>query len=264
LAVPNVVYSYRPETAVRDARRMNAVTDHYTRLLAPIYLWMAGGPEAAVAQGSAELSALSVARSNGAPAIDLGAGFGMHAIPLARLGYAVMAIDSSTVLLAQLQQLGEGLGIRVIEADLLDFAAHLDRPPALILCMGDTLTHLSSSGDVELLCSRVAVSLAPGGRFVTTFRDYIRPARGDARFIPVRSDANRIHTCFLEEEPDRMLVHDIEHERQGGTWSMRVSRYPKLRLDPDVVVRTLEQHALEVARERGPRGMVQIVAVRRS
>ena len=239
---------------------MNAVTDHYARLLAPIYLWMAGGPSMALSQGAAELAAMSVPQSKGAEAVDLGAGFGMHAIPLARLGYAVSAIDSSAALLSQLRQLGEGMDIRTIESDLLDFGTHLDAPPVLILCMGDTLTHLSSPGDVEILCSRVADSLASGGRFLTTFRDYTRPMKGDARFIPVRSDADRIHTCFLEQEPDRMLVHDILHERQDGAWSMRVSHYPKLRLDPNMVVRTLEQCGLSVARDSGPRGMVQIVA----
>lgn len=241
---------------------MNAVTDHYAHLLAPIYLWMSGGPSTALSQGAAELSALSVVQSKGARAVDLGAGFGMHAIPVARLGYAVTAIDSSSTLLAQLRQLGEGLDIRTVEADLLEFAAHLDAPPVLILCMGDTLTHLSSPGDVEDLCSRVADSLASGGRFLTTFRDYTRPVQGDARFIPVRSDADRIHTCFLEQEPDRMLVHDILHERQDGAWSMRVSHYPKLRLDPNMVIRTLERCGLSVARDSGPRGMVQIIASR--
>lgn len=242
--------------------RMNAVTDHYAQLLAPIYLWMSGGPSVALRQGAAELAALNLPHSKGARAVDLGAGFGMHAIPLARLGYAVTAIDSSTVLLSQLRQLGKGLDIRVIESDLLDFAGHLDAAPALILCMGDTLTHLSSAGEVELLCSQAADSLAPGGRFLTTFRDYTLPVHGDARFIPVRSDAERIHTCFLEEEPHRMLVHDIVHELQNGTWLMRVSHYPKLRLDPNTVMGTLEQRGLTVARDPGPRGMVQIVATR--
>lgn len=241
---------------------MNAVADHYARLLAPIYLWMAGGPQTALNLGTADLSALGIKPSSGTPAIDLGCGFGMHTIPLARLGYSVTAIDSSAVLLTQLQQLGADLGIRVIEGDLLDFTTHPAVAPTLILCMGDTLTHLSSVGDVDLLCSRVAISLAPRGRFVTTFRDYTRPAHGDARFIPVRSDANRIHTCFLEEEPNRILVHDIVHERTDGAWSMRVSRYPKLRLDPDFVVRSLERHDLTVVRSQGPRGMVQIAALR--
>jgi SAM-dependent methyltransferase len=244
---------------------MNTVADHYAHLLAPIYLWMAGGPKSGLGLGRADLSALGITPANHtAVAIDLGSGFGMHAIPLAQLGYAVTAIDSSSILLSELRQLGAGLGIRVIEDDLLDFTTHMPAAPALILCMGDTLTHLSSSRDVELLCSRVAASLAPNGRFVTTFRDYTRPASGSARFIPVRSDADRIHTCFLEEGSDCILVHDIVHERQGETWSMRVSHYPKLRLSPDFVMRSLRTHGLHVAKDQGPRGMVQIVAVRPS
>jgi SAM-dependent methyltransferase len=132
----------------------------------------------------------------------------MHAIPLARLGYAVTAIDASRLLLSQLQQLSKGHNIHAIEADVLDFAAHVDGPLDLILCMGDTLTHLSSTDDVERLCSQVASLLAPGGRFIVTFRDYSRPPQGDDRFIPVRSDSERIHTCVLEECGDRIVVHD--------------------------------------------------------
>jgi SAM-dependent methyltransferase len=238
------------------------VTDHYHRLLAPIYRWMAGGSEEACRVGAAELSALGIEPCRGACAVDLGAGFGMHSIPLAQLGYAVAAIDTSPVLIAQLRELAGGLDIRVIEADLLEFATHLAAAPALILCMGDTLTHLSSTRDVELLCARVAAALAPDGSFITTFRDYTNPPQGNARFIPVRSDADRIQTCFLEAQPDRMLVHDILHERQGGTWTMRVSSYPKLRLSPADIVDALERHHLEVRREQGPRGMVQIRASR--
>jgi SAM-dependent methyltransferase len=228
--------------ARRGTDHMNAVSDHYQRLLAPIYLWMAGGPEHALTLGAEDLSSLGITTSSGTAAVDLGAGFGMHAIPLAQLGYSVTAVDSSAVLLGELRRFGEGLGIRTIEGDLLDFEASAATPPALILCMGDTLTHVPGVEDIDLLCSRIAVSLALGGRFVATFRDYTRPALADARFISVRSDANRIHTCFLEEQGDRMLVYDIVHERQdSGAWAMRVSHYPKLRLDPGVVVRVLER-----------------------
>jgi len=241
---------------------MGTVQNHYAELLAPIYLWMAGGAEAAISQGNAELSALRIPSSPHSRAIDLGAGFGMHAIPLAHLGYHVTAIDTSPVLLAQLRQLSEGLTIRTIEADLLGFSQYLDAAPSLILCMTDTLTHLPTMRNVGELCSQVASALAPGGRFVATFRDYTRPARNDARFILVRSDSDRVHTCFLEEEHEHMLVHDIVHERNGDTWTMRVSHYPKLRLEPEAVVDHLKRYGLSVSRGPGPRGMVQIVATR--
>jgi SAM-dependent methyltransferase len=220
---------------------------------------MAGGIESALAAGAQDVAPLVPGEGL---AVDLGAGFGMHAIPLARAGYDVVALDTSHELLEVLRAQSEGLRVRAVESDLLDFRRHVSAPAALIACLGDTLTHLESTDDVERLVRDVAASLAPGGRFVVTFRDYAHPAAGDARFIPVRSDANRIHTCFLEEQPDHMLVHDIVHERDGAAWRMKISSYPKLRLAPAAVAETLRYEGLDPTVTAGPRGMVRITAVR--
>lgn len=220
---------------------------------------MAGGVEAALAAGAQDVAPLVPGQGL---AIDLGAGFGTHAIPLARAGFEVVALDTSRELLDVLRANGAGLAIRTVEADLLDFRRQVATAASLIVCLGDTLTHLESTGDVERLVRDVGASLKPGGRFVTTFRDYTHPATGDARFIPVRSDANRIHTCFLEEQPDHMLVHDIVHEREGAAWRMKISSYPKLRLAPAAVAETLRYEGLEPTVATGARGMVRITAVR--
>src|SRR5690349_17523077 len=98
--------------------------------------------------------------------------------------------------------------------------------------MGDTLTHLPDPSSVEQLFSAVAESLTQNGMFVATFRDYTSPLTGQQRFIPVRSDADRILTCFLEYAPGYVDVHDLLHERDGGAWQLRVSAYRKLRLAP--------------------------------
>lgn len=135
-------------------------------------------------------------------------------------------------------------------------------PLVSALCLGETLTHLESTGDVERLARDVAASLRPGGRFVATFRDYSRPSQGDARFIPVRSDATRFHTCFLEEHPNHMLVHDIVHEREGEAWKMRVGSYPKLRLAPERFAEILRVVGLETTVTAGPRGMARVDAER--
>jgi SAM-dependent methyltransferase len=238
---------------------MTTQQKHYEQLLAPIYVWMAGGVESALAAGAQDVAPLVPGEGL---AIDLGAGFGMHAIPLARAGYEVVALDTSRELLDVLRANSAGLAIRTVEADLLDFRRHAQTAASLIVCFGDTLTHLESTDDVERLARDVAASLRPGGRFVTTFRDYMHPAVGDARFIPVRSDANRIHTCFLEEHPDHMLVHDIVHEREGATWRMKLSSYPKLRLAPAAVAETLRYEGLEPTVTAGARGMVRITAVK--
>jgi SAM-dependent methyltransferase len=238
---------------------MTTAQQHYAELLAPIYVWMAGGLESALATGAKDVAALV---PGDGLAIDLGAGFGMHAIPLARGGYDVVAIDTSVQLLDVLRAQTAGLSIRAVEADLLDFRRHVAEPARLVVCLGDTLTHLAELADVERLCRDIAASLERGGRVVLTFRDYSRPAEGIARFIPVRSDADRIHTCFLEEQGERMLVHDIVHERDGATWRMKVSSYPKLRLVPATVASMLQRAGLTPIVSAGPRGMVSIVASR--
>lgn len=239
---------------------MTSVVEHYERVLSPVYSWMAGGAAAALDAGAAEIAALSLDLPKDSRVADLGAGFGMHAIPLARAGARVLAIDSSAQLLDELQRLAGGLPITCARDDLLNFRSHLQGNPAVVLCMGDTLTHLPEHTNVDFLVQEVAEVLAPGGRFVISFRDYTEPLQDLKRFIPVRSDERRILTCFLEYDEDTVLVHDILHERSGDSWETRVSSYRKLRLSPDRVIGSLETLGFATRREAGSRGMVRIVA----
>jgi hypothetical protein len=54
---------------------VSTVAEHYERHLGPIYVWMAGGAEAALQAGGAEIEALNLPVSSGAAVLDLGAGF---------------------------------------------------------------------------------------------------------------------------------------------------------------------------------------------
>jgi SAM-dependent methyltransferase len=242
---------------------MISVSEHYESLLAPVYLWMAGGFDAATRRGQAELEAVCPHPVEGLSAIDLGAGFGMHAIPLARLGCTVTAIDSSACLLGILRSHAGALPVRTVEADFLSFMEHVLAQADLILCMGDTVTHLPSREAVAGLFADVASALKTGGTFVVSFRDYTSPLIGAARFIPVRSDADRILTCLLEYGDDTVLVNDMLYERNGDAWQLRVSAYSKLRLSIDWVSEALRALRFRVRVEPGLAGMVRIVATAR-
>jgi hypothetical protein len=240
---------------------MAAGTDqHYESHLAPVYVWMAGGMDAALARGQAEVDAICPRPAKSDQAVDLGAGFGMHAIPLADAGYSVLAIDSSRILLDAMQSRLGSRPITTVRDDLLSFRGYLEAPAALIVCMGDTLTHLPDRQSVEGLFAAVAAALATGGTFIATFRDYSIPLVGLKRFIPVRSDSNRILSCFLEYGEDLVTVYDILNEREGSAWQQRVSAYRKLRLAPDWVVSALESSGLQVRKEQGLAGMTRVIA----
>ncbi len=241
---------------------MPTVTEHYESLLAPIYAWMLGGMDAAIARGHAEVNAVCPQPTKSQWAVDLGAGFGMHAIPLADIGYSVLAIDSSGALLDAMQNRIGSRHILVVRDDLLSFRKHLEASAALIVCMGDTLTHLPDRQTVELLFCEVTDALVGGGTFIVTFRDYSIPLTGLNRFIHVRSDSDRILTCFLEYDDVAVTVHDILHERTGSDWRQRVSAYRKLRLSPKWVAGVLEGRGLKVGIEPGPAGMVRLTATR--
>lgn len=240
---------------------MESVRSHYETFLAPVYAWLAGGAPAAFAQGDAELDALRLTPTRRAAiALDLGAGFGMHSVPLARRGFSVVAVDSSAALLGELRGHAGALPILTVQADLLDFPQHVAGAADVILCMGDTLTHLESRPAIESLFEEAAAALAPGGTFVLTFRDYSTPLIRESRFVPVRSDADRVFTCFLEYGNEHVDVYDLLHERQGSQWTQRVSSYRKLRLPPDWVFATLRGVGFKVTQEAGLRGMTRLVA----
>ena len=125
--------------------------------------------------------------------------------------------------------------------------------------MGDTLTHLRDRTSVQELLLHCAEVLEPKGRVVLSFRDYVGAAlAGTSRFILVHSDAQQILTCFLEYDAETVQVNDILHMRDKGKWRMRVSSYPKLRLDPEWVKGLLSRSGMRLEGESLERGMVTL------
>jgi 2-polyprenyl-3-methyl-5-hydroxy-6-metoxy-1,4-benzoquinol methylase len=222
---------------------------------------MLGNLKAAFARGAAEIAALPLPLPARGVAVDLGAGLGLHTVALAELGYDVLALDNCRVLLDELRSHAGTLPIVTQYADLLKFPSYLNGQAQVIVCMGDTLTHLSAPSGVESLLSNVAAALRQGGVFAATFRDYAtRTLQGDQRFILVRADDERILTCFLEYRDTHVTVHDVLTEKDQGQWRQKTSSYPKLRLAPEWLVTRLTEKGFTVTRDATPSGMVRIIA----
>ena len=241
---------------------MPSVEEHYNRLLADVYSWMYGGWDAAIARYTEFFMARGIAPRSGKRAIDLGAGCGFQAIPLARLGFTVTAIDIDRKLLTELEQHVDGEEIEIVCTDILDFRGCAPEPAELIVCMVDTLLHLDSQEAVARLAADVFAALEHGGTFIATFRDFTVESQELERFIPVRSDEKTIFTCFLEFEPATVKVHDLVYRRVDGHWDFAKSFYRKLRLPTAAVIMMLRDAGFAHVETGLDRGLVVLTATK--
>lgn len=235
------------------------VKDHYENHLGNIYSWMAGDFDELLQWNSGYFSENDLGRRANGVAFDLGCGHGPQSIALAKGGFTVRAIDFNRHLLTELASRSSNLNVQTVEDDIRTFLHHTLEKAELIVCMGDTLTHLESLADVASFIKSISDHLIPGGRVVVSFRDLTTELTGEERFIVVRSDDTRILTCFLEYFQDHVMVHDLLYEKKDGKWVKSISSYPKLRLSPSMIADCFAINGIKVIKEEFNRGMVYMI-----
>ena len=242
---------------------MANVKEHYDNLLASCYSWMCGGSDLILKKNRAFFQGHNIWPARSAAAVDLGAGSGFQAIPLAEAGFKVTAIDVSRDLLTELNKTAAELSIRTIQDSLLNFAEHSPEKIEIVVCMGDTLTHLKTLAEVKKLIHSVYEALEEEGLLILGFRDMTIELTRLDRFIPVRSDSKRIFTCFLEYEKNHVKVHDILYEKAGDQWEMKKSFFRKLRISSQWVKECVLEAGFKVEKFDLGNGMVTIIARKR-
>jgi SAM-dependent methyltransferase len=131
--------------------------------------WRTFGPlmfnENTFADGEEEVSAL-IELSGAVPqrVLDLGCGPGRHALPLARAGYPVTAVDTSRFLLNQLQHSAHDLPIESIEADMREFQR--DQAFDLALVMWTSFGYFRDEADHRQVLDNIRHSLKPDGQLI--------------------------------------------------------------------------------------------------
>ena len=239
---------------------MTGVSEHYDNLLAPYYSWISGGAELKFEQNRKFFQAHDIRPALSGRAVDLGAGSGFQSIPLSNAGFEVIAIDGCRDLLMELKSYAKGMSIIAVEDNLLNFTAHIPGKVELIVCMGDTLTHLETLEEVRFMLQEARRSLENNGRLILGFRDLTLELKNLDRFIPVRSDSDRIFTCFLEYEKMHVNVHDIVYVKTENQWVMKKSWFRKLRIPPQWMKGCLQTAGFTIEYSEINGGLLTIIA----
>jgi SAM-dependent methyltransferase len=237
-----------------------AAQTHYDAFLAGSYSWISGGTEEQIRKNRDFFSSHSITPEGNTVAIDLGAGCGFQSVPLAGLGYSVTAVDFCGSLLDELRSHAGDLPIPTIQSDILNFSSWSGRHPALIVCMGDTLTHLPALADVDDLIRQCFSELDPGGRLILTLRDYSREPDGEVLVIPVLREADRIFLCRLEFHADMLRVQDILYSCGPGIWERTAGEYMKIRVGPETLTRTLTGAGFAIDFSAVENGIMTVIA----
>jgi len=238
---------------------MNA-KEHYEKHLANFYSWMIGDFETKQKEFQNFLETHNIFPASSKVAIDLGAAHGIQSKSLAQLGFKVWAVDFNKQLLEELNNNCKGLDVTAVEQDMRLITKYEDLNPELILCWGDTLTHLENESDVERFIDYSCDTLKDGGKFILSFRDYSEKRVGTERFIPVKSDETRILTCFLDYSPTHVVVTDLLHEFKNGHWQQKVSSYNKFRISESEITEMLENNGMKILLSEEKNGMITLVA----
>lgn len=212
------------------------VKKHYDDHLADFYSWMLGDFDKAKDSFKDFCIENEIKPENNGKAIDLGAGNGIQSIALAEIGFNIKAVDFSEKLLSELNERVGNMPIELVLDDIKNVKAIANTSVELIICCGDTISHLDQFSQLDELLQDCFDSLLPNGHLILTFRDYSVALTDTDRFIPVKSDDNKILTCVIDYSDETICVTDLLYEKEGGAWKQKISSYNKLRIRTGYII----------------------------
>ncbi len=131
----------------------------------------------------------SIFRNQGVTRVlDAACGAGAQAIPLAQLGFEVVAADPSSGMLRKAVEIATQYKMRekmhFIRSDFLDLPKVVKGPFDAIVCKGNALPHLVDDAEIEETLHIFFDLLRPGGLLVIGMRDFAPFMEDRPQFLP--------------------------------------------------------------------------------
>jgi SAM-dependent methyltransferase len=185
--------------------------------------------------------------------LDTACGTGMHALALAKHGYAAAGADFSQGMIARAHENAarEGISLDFRVAGFGDLERTFSGSPLFpfdaLLCLGNSLPHLLSIQELKRACADFSACLSPGGLLLIQNRNYDAViARQDRWMEPISvrdGDQERVFMRFYDFRGDGSIDFNIltlMRERTEDPWQPVVNttrQRPVLRDELDGILK---------------------------
>ncbi len=204
--------------------------------------------------------------------LDASCGIGVSAVPLAKLGFEVVAVDPSAGMLAQAQDFADYFGVMdkmtFERGHLMELTELVEGPFDAVISKGDALPHLLLDEEIETALLSMYELLRPGGTLVIGMRDFAQFMDYRPRFLPgfdhVLEDESEFITFDLwewEDGPPVLATQNL-YIVQGNGKKYETSRHRVIYrpLTTDEVKVVLLEVGFEDITDQSDRGSPVLVA----
>lgn len=163
--------------------------------------------------------------------LDAACGTGMHALALARRGYAALGADLSPGMIARARANAAAAGVDVPfeVAGFGELNAQVGTGFDALLCLGNSLPHLLAPTDLAAALADFAACLRPGGLLLIQNRNFDAVLdRGERWMEPQAHQEGNVEWLFLrfyDFESDGTLTFNLATLRRAGSdaWNQHVA-----------------------------------------
>ncbi len=174
-----------------------------------------------------------LALAPGARLLDVGCGFGRHAVALAQRGFDVTGIDPSAAMIeaARARAVEAGVPVEFQAIPVESFEA--DEAFDAAICLFSTLGQITPAGDTRSLIPRVFAALKPGGHLVIEV-----PQRGPAvRQLKtedeIPGETSKMHITRRFDPADNTVTETFSRQAASGaeTFLLRYRLFSQAEVD---------------------------------
>jgi len=163
--------------------------------------------------------------------LDAATGTGMHAIALAQLGYQAVGADLSPGMIEKARRNAASANVQV-RFEVAGFGALADvfgaHSTDALLCLGNSLPHLLTRGELEAALRDFATCLKPRRTLILQNRNFDLVMGRHERWMEPQSHSEAgtewIFQRFYDFDPDGLLTFNMVtlQRPENGSWSQKV------------------------------------------